>query len=288
MQIFENLLFSIGAMKAGTSWLYENLKYHPDIDTVPIKEIHYFWEKHGAFSLLTRPQRIDVAVYHLNRVLPDCAPHDVPALLAWFAQFLSEPIDDVWLANLFRARGRKRYCAEFSNMNSVLSPEGWNHARSLTKNIRIIYTIRNPLERMWSHARFQAAILGKFDELNSWGPEQFNSLLDEGGIVAHGAYSQVIRRLREGFSDDEYIICNYEDMRKEPLKTLRQIEEFLGLSPFDYPEGDLLFVHNETRKMTMPSEFVSTVKHHVNQELEELQRLNIDTPLDWAMERVNA
>ena len=92
MKIFDNLLFSIGAMKAGTSWLYENLKFHPDIDTVPVKEIHYFWEKHGNFPLLTRAQRVDVAVYHMNRVLADCEPHEVPALLTWFAKFLRSPL----------------------------------------------------------------------------------------------------------------------------------------------------------------------------------------------------
>ena len=168
-------------------------------------------------------------------------------------------------------------------MNAVLSPEGWNHARALTNNIRIIYTIRNPLERMWSHARFQAAILGTFDELNSWGRDQFEDLLNEGGIVAHGAYSQVICRLRESFTEAEYIVCNYDHMRREPLNALRRIEEFLGLSPYDYPERDLLFKYNETRQLAMPSVFVSTVEHHVNQELEELQRLNILTPPDWTL-----
>lgn len=279
------MLFSIGAMKAGTSWLYENLKHHPDIDTVPIKEIHYFWDKHGSFRLLTRPQRIDVAVYHINRILPDCDPWDVPALLSWFSSYLSEPIDDVWLANLFVSRARKRYCAEFSNMYAVLGADGWAHIRSLTHKLRVIYTIRNPLERMWSHARFQAAIIGKFEELSSWEPDQFKGLLDEGGIVAHGAYSGVIRSLRENFAEHEYLVNVYDEMRKEPLQALRRLEEFLELARCDYPEKDLHFAHNETRKLAMPPSFLITVEPHVNQELEELQRLNFEVPTDWEMPR---
>jgi len=68
---------------------------------------------------------------------------------------------------------------------------------------------------------------GKVDELNS-GAEQFNSFSMKPALSLRRIFTGY-RRLREGFSDDEYIICNYEDMRKEPLKTLRQIEEFLGL-----------------------------------------------------------
>ena len=32
----------IGAQKAGTTWLYENLSRHPDVVMPPMKEIHYF------------------------------------------------------------------------------------------------------------------------------------------------------------------------------------------------------------------------------------------------------
>lgn len=37
----ENLFLSVGAMKAGTTWLYEQLKDHPEIYFTPRKEIHY-------------------------------------------------------------------------------------------------------------------------------------------------------------------------------------------------------------------------------------------------------
>ena len=32
----------IGAQKAGTTWLYQNLKSHPDVWLPPIKELHFF------------------------------------------------------------------------------------------------------------------------------------------------------------------------------------------------------------------------------------------------------
>jgi hypothetical protein len=32
----------IGAQKAGTTWLFENLRHHPDLFLPPVKEVHYF------------------------------------------------------------------------------------------------------------------------------------------------------------------------------------------------------------------------------------------------------
>src|ERR1700676_4637332 len=34
--------FCIGAQKAGTGWLYEQLRAHPDFWMPPVKELHYF------------------------------------------------------------------------------------------------------------------------------------------------------------------------------------------------------------------------------------------------------
>src|SRR3954454_14322487 len=32
----------VGAQKAGTGWLYEQLRFHPDFWMPPVKELHYF------------------------------------------------------------------------------------------------------------------------------------------------------------------------------------------------------------------------------------------------------
>eukprot|EP00493_Phyllostaurus_siculus_P000433 UN00435 len=36
--MIDNLFLSVGAMKAGTTWLYEQLKNHPEIHFTPEKE----------------------------------------------------------------------------------------------------------------------------------------------------------------------------------------------------------------------------------------------------------
>jgi hypothetical protein len=56
--MIENLFLSVGAMKAGTTWLYEQLKDHPEIYFTPEKEIHYFANKVGIENQLNHRNRI--------------------------------------------------------------------------------------------------------------------------------------------------------------------------------------------------------------------------------------
>ncbi len=328
MHIFENLFLSIGAAKSGTTWLYELLRQHPDLDLLPIKELHYFWDLHGNIRLLGREQRISNALAEVPRLLPQAIPEEAAALLDWFRRFLSEPVDgnlrpltrkqritaalaelphrlpqilpgevstlltwfdrylsdpldDVWLSDLFASDGRKRYCVEFSNMNAVLEPEGWSHIRAVARNVRVLYTLRNPLERLWSHARFHANITGQFDELGLWDREQHAQFLKQTGILAHSSYSRVIRFLRENFSDGEYLVCFVDDMKNRPLALLRQIESFLGISEYEYSEGELSYPHNVSRPMLIPGAFLEAAQGLINNELEALSQLGVKTPHDW-------
>jgi hypothetical protein len=46
LALFGNLFLSIGAMKAGTTWLYAVLERHPALHFTPEKELHYFYHRY--------------------------------------------------------------------------------------------------------------------------------------------------------------------------------------------------------------------------------------------------
>ena len=53
----------IGAQKAGTTWLYDNLKKHPDLGLPDVKELHYFDSRerilnHNLLRRLLRPHSV--------------------------------------------------------------------------------------------------------------------------------------------------------------------------------------------------------------------------------------
>jgi hypothetical protein len=55
--MIEKLFLSVGAMKAGTTWLYDKLKQHPDIHFSPQKEVHFLSHYYGHTNSLLPVKR---------------------------------------------------------------------------------------------------------------------------------------------------------------------------------------------------------------------------------------
>ena len=64
----ERLFLSIGAMKAGTTWLYSILERHPDIHFTPEKEIHFLAHYYLNKKHLTDKHRLHRARTRLNNI----------------------------------------------------------------------------------------------------------------------------------------------------------------------------------------------------------------------------
>ena len=60
-KIFRNLFLSVGAMKAGTTWLYAVLERHPELYFCPEKEVHYFYHRYVDDGLLSEAHRLEKA-----------------------------------------------------------------------------------------------------------------------------------------------------------------------------------------------------------------------------------
>lgn len=57
-KLFSHLFLSIGAMKAGTTWLYAVLARHPALHFAMEKEIHYFYHRYVDQSQLNETRRL--------------------------------------------------------------------------------------------------------------------------------------------------------------------------------------------------------------------------------------
>ncbi len=269
-------------MKAGTSWLYMQLHDHPGLADIPIKESHYFFEVGARRGLLNRRQRLIRAKGVLNGMSVD---EDGPALnskLDWCKLYLDDPIDDVWYANLFLDRYRKKHCADYCNLNSYLDPGGWAHVRTVAENIRIIYTLRNPAKRLWSHTKYHAQFLGIKEHLSDWSNDSFRTFLTRPDMIAAAAYSVSISRMRDVLNATEYKICYFEDFQSDPVSELRKLEAFLEIPAKAYDPNALKEVHNRSAAIPAPASFLAASEDLVADELAALDRLGIAIPSGWA------
>ena len=95
-KIFGKLFLSIGAMKAGTTWLYAVLERHPALHFTLEKEIHYFYHKYINDRHLSEPRRLASARdRYLFRFDPQNANIDrIRGNLHWVANYLNRPVEE--------------------------------------------------------------------------------------------------------------------------------------------------------------------------------------------------
>ncbi len=280
MPAIENLLLSIGAMKAGTSWLYMLLRDHPQIDAVPLKEIHYFAQHHTGYRLLDFAER-KRKVRDMGAWLPAHESDKARTVLDWFRAYLADPVDDAWLASLYRDPQGPSWCAEFSNLNSLLPQAGWQHVRRTARRVRVLYTLRNPMARLWSHTRFHLAFIGGFAQLAHMKRADFEVFLALPEISDHARYARVLRALRQNLNREEYHIVIYEQIERAPRDVLAGIEAFLEIPPGIYDIGHLGERHNPGPSHAMPPAFVAAARPMVEAELTSLEARGFPVPAAW-------
>jgi hypothetical protein len=278
MKFFDNIFLSIGAMKSGTSWLANQLEDHPDIYLTPIKEIHYFAHVNSTVKFLDRNGRIEVLRSYIAWVNTDLHIDKLRQDLRWFDLYLKDSIDDAWFYDLYKERGQRRYCAEFSNIVAILNDEAWAHIKRLCRTIKVIYTLRDPVTRLWSHVRFQAAINGVFQHMPDWDEDQYRDFLNSGDILQHSSYSKTISTLRRNLEPDQFRLFYFEDFRDNPVNELRHLEQFLSISQKTY---DNLAFRNPSLPLEIPESFLRASRDVISEELDMLDKLEIRIPRSW-------
>jgi hypothetical protein len=280
--VIDNLFLSVGAMKAGTSWLFKQLEHHPDIYSNPVKEVHYFGHVHTEVPFLDFASRLENLKAHVRWLDPACDPRALQKDLRWFETYLSDPVDDRWFLKLFHSRTTQKYCADYSNLVCILDDAGWNHVSRLAKNVKVLYTLRDPLKRLWSHVRFHYALSESIENLRHWNATQFEEYFIAEGLVAHGNYASNIATMRRHLGADRVLVCFFEDFRSRPARELEKIESFLEISNTEYKADDLRQVHNPSQELPMAGQFIMAASKHARRGIEQLALAKVKIPETWS------
>jgi hypothetical protein len=227
----------IGAQKAATTWLHVHLGTHPGVWLPPIKELqffnHLFIEDDRRWTRRHLEEHARAAVRRHVRDHGGGIDLDYVGDLARLAT--DEPLTEPWYRRAFdrpEAAGRLRgdvtpaYCA--------IGAPGIAYMRSLLTATRIVYIIRDPVERALSHVRMIAEHRGVAE------PDEahWRAFAAEPMIAVHSTYSRHVPLWRAAFAPGDLLFLPYRRVGADPLGVLREVEGFLGLAPNDYRELD--------------------------------------------------
>ena len=270
-------------MKAGTTWLYAALNRHPALHFTMEKELHYFYHRYVDDNHLSEQARLQaVRNRYLLRFDPERANIDaVRANLHWITSYLDRPVDDFWYRNLFQMRPHQTWACDFSNLSAHLPVHAWRRIVEKCDRLRVIYTLRDPLARLWSHTKFHMQLQGALDRLHDWGPADYDSFVRQPFIWDNGEYGQVLRRLQAGLPEECLQVMFYEDVHRDQRGALRGIERFLGLKPFDYPADVLSRRFAESARMEMPGFFPALFAEDLHRITQEVAAAGYPVPDSW-------
>jgi hypothetical protein len=233
----------IGAPRSGTSWLAKNLSRHPDVWTPPLKELHYFDRRAAEPSfgapvirLLAKQQDDDdwypwVWQYQLKTRFRGHRQKLNLQDLRWDLRFFGRSPSDAWYASLFNS-GKGKITGEVTPQYSILEEKSVARIHSLMPNARIIFLMRNPIERVYAASVWRLHILIarnviKMQTLEATTEEQLYEGFDDPEIRSETDYLQILQNWQRFYPDDQIFVGFIEDIHFHPARLLRHIYRFL-------------------------------------------------------------
>lgn len=221
----------IGAQKAGTTWLDRNLRTHPQIWLPPEKELHFFDLPRPLpfVALLVAPMR---AARHWTRarLARDWAKVKTGEhSLSWYVRYYFLPRTQRWYRSLFTPRAGQ-ICGETTPRYATLPEAAVKRIQRMIPDLKIIYILRDPIDRMWSDlAMFQRPRFGGRG-LRQADDKTLRSFLAASENLAHSRYAANLARWGKYFPDKRIFLGYQEEIKQQPEDLLRRLYAFLGIS----------------------------------------------------------
>ena len=221
----------IGAQKAGTTWLDRNLRCHPQIWLPPEKEIHFFdLPRPLPFAaLLLAPVR---AARHWTkaRLARDWAKVKAgEQTFSWYVRYYFLPRTQRWYRSLFTP-GPGQICGETTPRYAALPDKEIEGIQRLMPELKIVYLLRDPVDRMWSDlAMFQRPRFGG-SGLRRANQDKLRSFLSDPENLAHSQYAANLTRWEKIFTQRQIFLGYQEEISLQPRDMLRRLYTFLGVS----------------------------------------------------------
>jgi hypothetical protein len=261
----------IGAQKAGTTWLHRNLQAHPEIWMPTEKELHYFDEKikaeGGLLSRLLGKRPVDK---RWRRQLGSRLRRS-PNWSSWrdavwdLRYFFGRPGDD-WYAALFE-QGRGKVTGEATPDYAILERDEIAHVHELMPDAKLIFMMRNPIERPWSAMDMRLRLRGQ--AVYEVKDRKFYRRFDNKGSRLRTDYLETLENWGTFYPEGQIFVGFLEDVRFFPRELLRSLYSFLGVD-LSLEHGDATRRVHPGQQDAIPTRFAVHLAHAYHEQIKAL------------------
>jgi hypothetical protein len=211
---FPNFLI-IGAAKSGTYTLHTHFARHPEVFMCAAKEPHYF--SFGAVSAQANSTRRGPVHSYIS------------SYQAYSA--------------LFADHGDAKMAGE-SSVSYLYVPGTAERIFDYNPEMKLIVSLRNPVDRAYSSFNFAKSYGLEPSKTLAEGLEAEERRIHENGSILLryrdlGLYSRHLARYYRVFPPDKIKVIIYEEFVQNPVEVVRDLYEFIGVSPAFEPDPNL-------------------------------------------------
>jgi hypothetical protein len=205
----------IGAQRAGTTWLHKMLIQHHDIYASATKELHFFDERPnytGYQGIGSPDQRF---YYNLN------------STSHWR-----------WYKRQFKQAENANIVGEITPFYATLSEQRVSYIAEKLHHPKIIYILRNPIQRAWSAFR-RAWFLETGHTNDDFDTDVTLKTIMYPAKLIHGDYIRNTSIYEKIFGVDRILYLFYDDIVRKPSDVLHQIWTFFKVAPLHLSEPEI-------------------------------------------------
>jgi hypothetical protein len=206
----------IGPNRTGSTWLHSQLARHPELHFATPKEIHYF----DPLNLPSHPlHKSDDLVWYLDHF------RRTPQIVEERSRQCRQDFG-LEFAPRLQGEASASYAAGIGERITDLV--------KLNPRLKAIVLLRHPVDRVWSHLRFDARMLHGRDPLTLTEDELRMILRGDAYLLDCGRYSRILALWERHLVQGHVLPVVFDRLASDFVPLLREIARFLGVS--DAPE----------------------------------------------------
>lgn len=230
----DKFLICFGSQRGGTTWLSAQLRKHPECDFPYRKEIRYLDPLY--YHPYERIQRKRIGEFSTKlRNFTNGGNDPLSASnakeLRWWSKYAfvtQEECTDEWYASLFDDCDPSKLTGDFSPDYSLLPPEGVDHLYRVVPNAKLIFMLRNPIDRLWSGVTYA---LRERDDLSiERKSARAHRHLKRPMQLAFSNYPAIIQNFERRFPKENILYLFHDDISNNATELLQEACTHLEIS----------------------------------------------------------
>lgn len=267
----KTFLLGVGCQKGGTTWLHNYIDQNPASDLGFRKEYHIF-DAHWLPDRSTRhfySQAVDRLIGRAKKHKPTfqkngTKPDRMLEKSLLHVSFLNNTENYAeYFSRLYSANDSTKLVGDITPSYSGLSVENYKEIRRLLENhgfhIKVIFLMRDPIERAYSAARMKSRRNRNKADQSSIDPVAFfNKRIKTPGFELRSRYQHTIEALDAAFDKEDVLYGFYETLFSE--NEVKRITDFLGI---DYLAPDFeKRVNASPNPVKLDAESIASARDH--------------------------